>query len=112
MIKIEKFGYSYTFIFSSQNDDNDVEDFIYALNNQSDLICDMNGDKFTVKFVKSDNNIPCVFKKHYMILYLDAEYISDIAELLQAQGNSFVLDIFFSVKTIKNKTVDFFAYSK
>jgi len=109
MIKIEKFGYSYTFIFSSQND---VENFIYALNNQSDLICDMNGGKFTVKFVKSDNNIPCVFKKHYMILYLDDEDISDIAELLQAQGNSFLLDMFFSVKTIKNKTVDFFAYSK
>jgi len=109
MIKVEKFGYEYTFIFSSQND---TEDFIYALNNQSDLICDMNDDKFTVKFVKSDNNIPCVFKKHYMILYFNSEDILYITELLQAQDNSFVLDTFFEVKTIKNKTVTFYAYTK
>ena len=46
------------------------------------------------------------------MLYLDSEDISDISELLQIQEDSFVLDTFFEVKTIKNKTVTFFAYRK
>ena len=109
MINIEKYGYEYTFIFDSEED---IQSFIYSLNQQSDLICIMNNSRFTVKFVKSNESTFGVFKKHYIILYLDSEDISDISELLQIQEDSFVLDTFFEVKTIKNKTVTFYAYRK